>query len=79
MMLWSRPAIDCGQITAQGHHGVYTIRWVGSLGYTLTGRDWDDLPMMSLPPYGRIFDRIDDAKALAEQLERATVGEVSGV
>ena len=79
MMLWSRPATDCGQITAQGSHGVYTIRWVGALGYTLTGRDTDDLPMMQLPPYGRIFEHIDDAKQFAEQLERgAMVGEVSG-
>lgn len=79
MMTWTRPDNDCGQITAHGNRGAYTIRSVGSLGYTLTGLGHDDLPMMQLPPYGRLFETLDAAKDYASGLERvAAEGQVSG-
>lgn len=70
MLTWTRPDNDCGAITADGMKGTYQIRWVGMVGYTLTGRGHDDLPMLALPPYGRLFEHLDHAKDYAAALER---------
>lgn len=74
MLSWTRPADDCGAILANGLKGTYQIRWNGGL-FSLTGRGHDDLPMLALPPYGRLFEQLDHAKDHAAALERVRVCE----
>lgn len=70
ILTWTRPDRDCGSITAAGLKGTYTVRWVGMQGYSLTGVGHDTLPMLALPPYGRMFGHLDHAKDHAAALER---------
>lgn len=79
MLTWTQPN-QHGQIEAAGGKGTYTITWVGSLGYTLTGVGHDGLPMLVLPPYGRLLETLDKARDLAEAIERvkAVEPEASG-
>lgn len=75
MLQWSRPANDCGAVEALGRQGTYTVRWVGMTGYTLTGVGHDSLPMLALPPFGKLFDHLHHAKDYATALERVKVCE----
>lgn len=67
-------------LLATGVTAFFTIRFRGHQQYVLTGIDRHDrLPLLSLPPDGHAFIDVEDAKAMAEDLDqRAPVGEASG-
>ena len=79
MLTWSTPEAG-GSVTAAGGKGWYTIGWQTRTGYLLTGHGHGDLPMLILPPYGRLFETLDKAKDFAEAIERvkATEPQASG-
>ena len=63
--------------TASGVKGTYQIRWVAG-AYVLTATGWDDLPMSGLPPWGRQYMFMEQARACAAWLDSIHEWAVSG-
>ncbi|MFA5712008.1 hypothetical protein [Mycolicibacterium sp.] len=79
MLMWQTHDQIPGAEQAVGLRGEYVVRRVPD-SFVLTGYGHDTLPLLDLPPAGRKFVRLDDAKQFANQLERVSAreSEVSG-